>query len=231
MPFLPGWDSSEFVRTAHRDLEFTSIIGFVVCAGCELVKHLKPLREKLFERLVIGSFLFAAFMELVAFPYGERNDELARAQADKQDFAISELSTKAKDALGKAKKASDDSDLAVSKSADALGKSQSAEAVSRSAMSLARNTRKEADSFEKDITSAKKQAADAESHLADALLKAASAEKEAAIVRGQIVDREITAEQRDTIPGAIKDQTALLAVDKPAKRAVDRSSIGGILGP
>src|SRR5438552_8555303 len=132
MTFLPGWDSSEFVRTAHRDLEFASIIGFVVCAGCELIKHLNRSHDKLFERLVVGTFLFAAFMELIAFPYGERNDELARQQSNKQDFAISELSTKAQEALAKIKKAIDDSDLAMSKAAAALSEPQSAEGTSRS---------------------------------------------------------------------------------------------------
>src|SRR5579862_1858582 len=156
MTFLPGWDSSGFVRTAHRDLEFASIIGFVVCAGCELIKHLNPSQQKLFERLVIGTFLFAAFMELIAFPYGERNDELARQQSNKQDFAISQLSGKAQEALGKVTKAIDDSDSAVSKAATALGKSQSAEAVSGSALTLARGARQEADSLEQDIKDAKR---------------------------------------------------------------------------
>ena len=170
MTLLPGWDSSEFVRTAHRDLEFTSIIGFVACAGCELVKHLNPYHEKLFERLVIGSFLFAAFMELIAFPYGERNDELARAQANKQDFAISELSTKAQEALGKAKKASDDSDSAISKAGDAIGKSRSAEKASEAALAIAHGARKEADSFERDIVAAKTQAAAAMARLLNRLV-------------------------------------------------------------
>lgn len=53
-------------------------------------------------------------MELIAFPYGERNDELAREQASKQDFAISALSTKAQEALGKVE--------AVSAEADAVEK-------------------------------------------------------------------------------------------------------------
>jgi uncharacterized protein YbjQ (UPF0145 family) len=168
MTLLPGWDSSGFVRTAHRNLEFISIIGFVVCAGCEFVKHINPSHGRLVERLVIGSFLFAAFMELVAFPYGERNDELAREQANKQEFAISELSSEAQKALGNAKKALSDSNSAVSKAANAeaasgraVDKSTKAEGTASSAMTLARGARKEADSFESDIKSAKDQSVEA----------------------------------------------------------------------
>jgi hypothetical protein len=206
MTFLPGWDSSEFVRTAHRDLEFASIIGFVVCAGCELIKHLNPSQEKLFERLVIGTFLFAAFMELIAFPYGERNDELARQQSNKQDFAISELSSQAQEALGKIKKAIDDSDSAVSKAAAALSKSQSAEAASGSALTLARSARQEADSFEKDIKDAKRDASEAKALLADAQQLAATAKREAesvtrevSKVKVQIADRHLTPQQQSDI--------------------------------
>ena len=86
MTLLPGWDSSEFVREAHHVLEFASIIGFLLCAACELAKHLRSVREHLFERLAIGFFLMAVFIELLAFPYGERNDELATQQANKQGF-------------------------------------------------------------------------------------------------------------------------------------------------
>jgi hypothetical protein len=168
MTLLPGWDSSEFVREAHRDLEFSSIIGFLACAGGELLKHLKPSHEKLFERLAVAFFLIAVFMELIAFPYGERNDELAREQANKQDFAISMLSNKAQEALGKAKKAAEDSDSAISKAAEAITKSQSAGMASGAALTLARGAREEADTFEKDIKSAKAQSGEAKTLASDA---------------------------------------------------------------
>jgi hypothetical protein len=168
MTLLPGWDSAEFVRAAHRDLEFISIVGFVVCAACEWIKHANPHHGKLVERSVVGSFVIATFVELIAFPYGERNDELARQQANKQDFAISEWSTKAQEALGKVKRALDDSNTAISKAGDAedastraFDKSGKAEMTASSAMTLARGARKEADSFELDIKSAKTQSGEA----------------------------------------------------------------------
>ena len=131
------------------------------CAACELAKHLKLAREQLFERLAIAFFLTAVFIELVAFPYGERNDELATEQASKQDFAISMLSKQAQEALGKTKKALDDSNAAISKAGNALGKSRLAEEASRTALTIARGARQEADSFEAKILSAEKSAATA----------------------------------------------------------------------
>jgi hypothetical protein len=190
MTFLPGWDSPEFVRTAHRDLEFVSIVGFVLCAACEFVKHVNPSHGKLIGWAVIGSFLFAAFMELIAFPYGERNDELAREQASKQDFAISELSVEAQKALDSAKAAIEDSNAATSKAAGAL--------------TLSRGARQEADSFERDIVAAKKQATDAEAHLAEALLRAARAEKSAAEVSDKLADRVLDDRQATEIAAALR---------------------------
>jgi uncharacterized protein YbjQ (UPF0145 family) len=219
----PGWNSSEFVRTAHRDLEFISIIGFVVCAGCEFVKHVTPSHGKLVERLVIGSFLFAAFMELIAFPYGERNDELARQQASKQDFAISELSTEAQKALGNAKEALHDSNSAVSKAADAeaasgraVDKSTRAEGTASNALTLARGARKEADSYEADIKSAKAQsgeaktlASEAKALLSDVKTLAANAQQRASEASAGV--------NRINTPRSIIDAAKLVSAMAPFK--------------
>ena len=206
---LPGWNSSEFVRNAHRNLEFMSIIGFVLCAGCELVKHISRFQEKLFARLVVGTFLFAAFMELIAFPYGERNDELAREQAQRQDFTISELSTKAQQALR-------DSDSALSKSSDALSKSRSAESASGNALTLARGARKEADTFEADIKSAKAQsgeartlAGEAKGLLSDVRTLAAEAQQRAAEATVGVA--------RINTPRSLVNAVDLVSVLKPFK--------------
>jgi hypothetical protein len=141
--FPPGWNSAEFVRVAHRDLEFISIVGFVVCAACEWIKHADPNHGKLIARLVVASFVIAAFVELIAFPYGERNDELARSQANKQDFAISELSAEAQEALGKTRKALDDSNTALAQAGAAVTKAASAVEDASSALTLASAARQE----------------------------------------------------------------------------------------
>jgi hypothetical protein len=206
MTFPPGWDSPEFVRTTHRDFEFLSIVGFVMCAVCESIKHLNPNHGKLIERFVIGSFVVAALLELVAFPYGERNDELARDQAAKQDFAISVLSGKAQDALKDSNSALAQAGIAASKaqlaedvSGRAIKKSDGAERSASSALTTATTARQEADGFKQDIAAAKRDASDAKTLLAEARQLAADAADRAGKTERKVADRHISPVQLNRI--------------------------------
>jgi hypothetical protein len=110
---------------------------------------------------------------------------------------IGSLRDKAEEADRKAKTAIADSSTALSQAKDALAKAGAAqeslgkaeaeaakaETAALSALSLARNAREEAASFKKDILSAQKQAAE---------------------VFGQMLDREITSDQRDKMLSVLR---------------------------
>lgn len=92
MTFPPGWDSPEFVRDAHSILEFSSIIGFLACAGCEWAKHVWPSKTT-FEKWAVGLFIGAVLLELIGFPYSKRDDTLADNRARLQDEELRQIKT------------------------------------------------------------------------------------------------------------------------------------------
>jgi len=192
---LPGWDSPEVVRVAHSRLEALALVSFAALVVFEVVAHFETKRHRLYERIGLICFSIAVLAEILAYPYGKRNDELADEMSRKQSFAISTLSNEAQEAQAKLKKALDDSNSAISKAAVALSNSRLADAAAVRALILARGAREEADSFEKDIVSAKEQAAKAEAHLAEALQRAANAEKGTATLTTRLADRTLTGEQ------------------------------------
>jgi hypothetical protein len=185
--FLPDWNSLESVRRAHSHLEAASLVFFALLVVFEALSHLaqdKP-KERTLDKIGIVFFAVAVLAEIVAYPYGQRNDELAQQ-------AIGSLDAKIKEAEGSASKAVSDSRAAVGQATDALTKAgkaanalgmaeseaKGAQIASSNALTLATGAHKEADSFENDIKSAKQQATAAEQHLADALREAAQAQAE-----------------------------------------------------
>jgi hypothetical protein len=160
---FPDWNSLDSVRRAHSFLEGTALVFFALLVVCEALAHLSDDKqtERRFDKVGIVFFALAVLAEIVAYPYGQRNDTLS-AQV------IGSLDAKSKEAYSNASSA-------LTKSGEAETK---AATESASAMNIARGARLEADTFEADIKSAKKQAAEAESHLADALQRAADAEAE-----------------------------------------------------
>jgi hypothetical protein len=139
----------------------------------------------MFDKFGIVFFAIAVLAEIVAYPYGQRNDELSQG-------IIGSLDAQVKEAGSNASKAVNDSRTALGQATDALTKSGKAEqslgkaereakdahAASSNALTLASGARKEADTFENDIKSAKEQATAAEQHLKDALQEAAQAQAE-----------------------------------------------------
>lgn len=185
--FLPDWTSLESVRRAHSHLEEVSLVFFALLVVFEALAHLTEdkVRERTLDKIGIVFFAVAVLAEIIAYPYGQRNDDLAQQ-------AIGSLDAKVKEAEGNASNAVNDSRAALGqatnaltkaeKAANALGKAESeangAQTASSNALTLATGARKEADSFENDIKSAKQQATTAEQHLADALRETTQAQAE-----------------------------------------------------
>ena len=149
-------------------------------------------RAKFCERIGLWCFGVAVLAEIVAYPYGQRNDTMSGNE-------IVSLSNLAGNADKKARQALIDASRATSDSGKALNASGQANTAASSALNLARGARQEAASFAKDIVSAKNQAAEAESHLAEALRRAQDAEIASARVADRVADRTLTPAQQSRI--------------------------------
>jgi hypothetical protein len=175
---IPDWNSLDSVRRVHSVLEATALVCFALLVLFDVLAHFAKRdekKERILEEIALCFFGVAVLAEIVAYPYGQRNDFLS-AQI------INSLDVKARTAASNASTALTDSGIALSQSKDALTKAgkaeeslgkaeteaKNAEVASSNALTLAKGAREEADSFEADIKSAKKQAAEAESHLAEA---------------------------------------------------------------
>jgi hypothetical protein len=180
---LPDWNSLDSVRRAHSDLEIAALLFFALLVIFDVLAHLseeKP-RERLLEKIGLFWFAVAILAEIVAYPYGQRNDKLSAqvivsldAKAEEADTkaktAIADSATalsQAKDAEGKSKDAVTKGETAEASLGKAEGEAKNAQAAALNALTLARETRKEADSFEKDIALAKKAALGAQETLAE----------------------------------------------------------------
>jgi hypothetical protein len=180
---LPGWNSLEAVRSIHSDFEGAALVFFALLVASEALAHLsdEEKREKLFDRISVVLFAVAVLAEIVAYPYGQRNDTLSGR-------IIGSLDVESKEALSDSGTALSQARGAEARSSFALEKANAAASSASNAFFLARGARKEADTFEFDIVTAKKQAADAESRLANAVQRTARLEK-------QLSWRTITPEQ------------------------------------
>jgi hypothetical protein len=72
-----GWTSLETVQSVHGWLEGGALFFFAALVVFELLAHRKTENGKRFEKIGLACFTVAIFMEVVAYPYGRRNDELA----------------------------------------------------------------------------------------------------------------------------------------------------------
>jgi hypothetical protein len=119
--FLPFWNSLDSVRRVHSDLEFAAIVLFALLAFFDVLAHRTEdkKRERTFGGIGLWCFGIAVACELVAYPYGERNDNLS-------EQIIVSLSQTALQAKGNAEKALVDSENALSNAGEALGKAETA---------------------------------------------------------------------------------------------------------
>lgn len=164
--WLPDWNSLDSVRRADSDLEGAALVFFALLVFCEALAHLSDDKktERRFDKIGIVFFAMAVLAEIVAYPYGQRNDTLS-------EQVIGSLDVKARNAANNASTALNNSKEAETKSSDAVDKAGKAQ-------KSAHDARQEADSFDARIVSATNKATEAESHLAGALHEATEAQAE-----------------------------------------------------
>lgn len=191
---IPDWNSLDSVRRAHSDLEAAALVFFALLVLFDILAHLSTdnKTKTLLEKIGLFCFAIAVLAEVVAYPYGQRNDTLSghvigsldaetREALIKSGTALvqsNEAETKSGDAIDKAGKAQESLGNAENEANRAEKASSNALSIANDAKQVSHEARQEADSFERDIASAKKQAADAESHLAEALKEASNAQAE-----------------------------------------------------
>ena len=196
----PDWNSLDSVRRAHSFLEGAALVFFALLVICEALAHLSDDKktERRFDKIGIVFFAIAVLAEIVAYPYGQRNDTLSAQVIGSLDAKSREASSNASSALTKSSEADTKADAAETKSGKAVTESSSA-------MTIASGARKEADSFEQDIKSAKQNAADAESHLADALERTARDEKALDELQQKLRIRHLSDEEKSEIRDCLKN--------------------------
>jgi hypothetical protein len=179
---IPHWNSLDSVRRAHSDLEAAALVFFALLVLFDILAHLSTddTKKTLLEKIGLCCFAIAVLAEVVAYPYGQRNDTLSGQVIGSLDAETREALIKSATALAQSKEAETKSGDAIDKAGkaqEALGKAEDeankAHLASANALSIAndakqvsREARQEADSFETDIASAKKQAAEAVLELA-----------------------------------------------------------------
>jgi hypothetical protein len=91
-----GWSSLETVQSVHAWLEGGALLFFAALVIFEALAYLKTENEKRFEKIGLACLAVAIFLEVVAYPYSRRNDELAtvriaelnaRASANEKEIA------------------------------------------------------------------------------------------------------------------------------------------------
>jgi hypothetical protein len=219
---IPDWNSLDSVRRAHSDLEAAALVFFALLVLFDILAHLSTDDKKktLLEKIALYCFAIAVLAEVVAYPYGQRNDILSgrvigSLDAETREALIKsgtalvqsqEAESKSGDAIDKAGKAQESLGNAENEANRAQRASSSALGIANDAKQVSRETRQEADTFEQDIKSAKTQAAEAESHLKEARDQAAQAEREAQAeqlarikLQKQLAWRTLSADQRKRI--------------------------------
>ena len=82
---LPGWDALETVQAIHAALEGWALVCFAILVVCDVVVHFGDDAERvrlapwlpLFKKASLVSFGLEVLLEMCAYPYSERNDELS----------------------------------------------------------------------------------------------------------------------------------------------------------
>ena len=124
---IPFWDSLDSVRRVHSRLEFASIVFFALLAFFDVLSHRSKDKKK--ERIcgAIGLWFFATAVlcELLAYPYGQRNDTLS-------EEIIGSLAQKAEQAKGAASDAVTKSGEAATRAGDATKSADGAETRAKS---------------------------------------------------------------------------------------------------
>jgi hypothetical protein len=88
---LPGWNSPTEVKEIHDVLEGGALLFFAALVVFEAIAHFTASREKLYTRIGLAAFAVAVLLEIGAYPYSGRNDELSAAAILKEEKEIAVL--------------------------------------------------------------------------------------------------------------------------------------------
>lgn len=181
------WNSLDSVRKIHSRLEFWAVIFFILLVLADTLAHRyeekHPPRSRRFAGIGLWVFGIAVLMELVAYPFGQRNDTLAAQANAQQQQNIATLQAEARDAEARI--------------ADAEAHATTAEAQVATARAASDAASAKAESFRLDIARANERAADA--------TQTAEADRLARIkMEQQLKARSLTEEQQQRIVASIK---------------------------
>jgi len=178
---IPEWNSLDSVRRAHSDLEAAALVFFALLVFFDILSHLSTDNKKktLLEKIGLCCFAIAVLAEVVAYPYGQRNDTLSAQVIGSLDAESREASTTASNALTKSGAAETKADEAETKSGEALTRAHAAEHSLAKAESDAGRAQTEATSALTTATDASSRAAKAEASLGKAEAEAKNAENSA----------------------------------------------------
>jgi hypothetical protein len=136
---IPDWNSLDAVRRAHSGLEGAALVFFALVVLFDVLCHFsKEQQRKTVEKCALVFFGVARLAEIVAYPYGQRNDQLS-------EQVISSLDAKAKDAFTSASGASKIASASDLKSKDAVDKAHEALETVGAAKEAAGRAKAEAD--------------------------------------------------------------------------------------
>jgi hypothetical protein len=164
------WNSLDSVRKLHSDLELWAIVFFILLVAADTVAHRyeekHPIRSRRFAGIGLWVFAIAVLMELVAYPFGQRNDTLASQQDANQRAEIAKLDNSTQQLRT-------DADNAKAQIADADARARTAEAQVASAKAESKAASAKAESFRLEIAKANESARQAEARAAEANLELA----------------------------------------------------------
>jgi hypothetical protein len=168
---IPDWNSLDSVRRAHSDLEVTALVFFALLVLFDILAHLSTDHEKktLLEKIGLYCFAIAVLAEVVAYPYGQRNDTLSGQIIGSLDVKTREALSKSGTALAQSEEAETKSGDAIDKAGKAqesLGKAEDeankAETAASNALALARDARQQATEALANLAEAKRLAEEAQ---------------------------------------------------------------------
>lgn len=178
---FPDWNSLDSVRRAHSFLEGAALVFFALLVICEALAHLSDSKktERRFDKVGIVFFAIAVLAEIVAYPYGQRNDTLSEQVIGSLDAKSREAFTNASSALTKSGSAETKADEAETKSKEALMRADTAQRSLAKAESDAGKAQTEAANALITATDASARAGKAEASLGRAEAEAKNAESSA----------------------------------------------------
>lgn len=141
---MPDWNSLEAVRRVHSDFEGAALLFFALLVIAELLSHLAKSEKKktLFDIFGIIVFAIAVLAEIVAYPYGQRNDTLSERTIGSLDALAHDADATAKGAKTTAEGAKATADAASVVASDAEVKTKAAAGEMKEAANEAYNARR-----------------------------------------------------------------------------------------